>query len=85
MSDTGIGIAAPDLARIFDEFVQIPGALQSHGRGTGLGLALVSASSGCSAGGSTAKSTVGEGSTFEVSLPTHRDAVLPAGSRTRPA
>ncbi len=78
VSDTGIGIAAPDLARIFDEFVQIPGALQRHGRGTGLGLALVIRLVGLLGGRVTAKSTVGEGSTFEVSLPTHRDAVLPA-------
>ena len=40
VADTGIGIAAEDLPRIFEEFVQIPGELQQARQGTGLGLPL---------------------------------------------
>ncbi len=36
--DSGVGIAAEDLERIFDEFYQVRGPLQAHRRGTGLGL-----------------------------------------------
>ncbi len=40
--DTGIGIAAADQARVFDEFVQIGAtARAAGGRGLGLGLAIV--------------------------------------------
>ena len=40
VSDTGIGISAENLDRIFEEFVQIEGELQSQVKGTGLGLPL---------------------------------------------
>ena len=77
VSDTGIGIAPADLERIFDEFVQVPGALQRHGRGTGLGLALCKRLVGLLGGRITATSQVSKGSTFEVSLPARADAALP--------
>ena len=38
VADTGVGIAAADHDRIFEEFVQIPGPLQNRGKNTGLGL-----------------------------------------------
>ena len=40
VSDTGIGIAPEDRGRIFDEFIQLPSALQGRVKGTGLGLPL---------------------------------------------
>src|SRR4029079_13422580 len=41
--DTGIGIAAVDRSRVFDEFVQLAATPRHHagGRGMGLGLAIV--------------------------------------------
>ena len=41
--DTGVGIAAADRARVFDEFVQLTAVSRHHvgGRGMGLGLAIV--------------------------------------------
>src|SRR5262249_15936283 len=41
VADTGIGIAAEDRARIFEEFTQLDHPLQRRVRGTGLGLPLV--------------------------------------------
>src|SRR5262249_28116912 len=40
VTDTGIGIPEKDIARIFDEFVQIENPLQKRVKGTGLGLPL---------------------------------------------
>ncbi|MCU1246517.1 MAG: signal transduction histidine kinase [Acidobacteria bacterium] len=40
VSDSGIGITAENLPRIFDEFVQITNPLQTRHKGTGLGLSL---------------------------------------------
>ena len=40
VTDTGIGIAAEDLPRIFEEFGQIENPLQARSKGTGLGLPL---------------------------------------------
>jgi CheY-like chemotaxis protein/two-component sensor histidine kinase len=76
VSDTGIGISPADLERIFDEFVQVPGALQRRGRGTGLGLALCRKLVGLLGGRITATSEVGKGSTFEVALPARADAAV---------
>ena len=40
--DTGIGIPAQHLGRVFERFYQVDAAPEQHfGRGTGLGLAIV--------------------------------------------
>jgi hypothetical protein len=38
VSDTGVGIPAEHRSRVFEEFHQVPGPLQSRAAGTGLGL-----------------------------------------------
>jgi len=64
VSDSGIGIAQPDLERIFDEFYQVDGSYSRNYEGTGLGLALVRRMVELQAGEITADSTLGQGACF---------------------
>jgi signal transduction histidine kinase len=66
--DTGIGIAATDLPRIFDRFWRADG-VRGHDGGTGLGLAIALALARRHGGDVTVKSTVGTGSVFSVWFP----------------
>jgi signal transduction histidine kinase len=67
--DTGIGIAASDLELIFQEFGQVSHRLQSRVKGTGLGLPLAKKLAELLGGKIAVASTLGEGSTFSVTLP----------------
>jgi len=68
VEDTGSGIAAEDLARIFDAFVQA-GSESDMARGLGLGLAISRDLARAMQGSLTVRSTCGVGSTFSLSLP----------------
>jgi PAS domain S-box-containing protein len=67
--DTGIGIAAEDLAAIFQPFVQVGRSLTSPHEGTGLGLAISSDLAKGMGGHLDVESAVGQGSTFTLTLP----------------
>jgi signal transduction histidine kinase len=67
VADVGIGIAASDLERIFDEFEQVRSHGQNHG--TGLGLPISRRLAALLGGEVTVESVVGAGSTFTVWLP----------------
>ena len=69
VSDTGIGIAQDDQQRIFEEFAQVEGPVQSRHKGTGLGLPLSKRLAQMLGGAITVTSTLGEGSEFCVKLP----------------
>ena len=71
VEDTGIGIAEPDLSRIFDEFEQVrPGGRgDSLERGTGLGLTISRKLARLLGGEVRAESRLGSGSRFTVTLP----------------
>jgi signal transduction histidine kinase len=71
IEDTGIGIAAADLGRIFDEFEQVrPGGRgDSIARGTGLGLAISRKLARLLGGDVTVDSQIGHGSRFALVLP----------------
>jgi signal transduction histidine kinase/DNA-binding response OmpR family regulator len=71
VSDTGIGIAADDQQRIFEEFTQIEHRLQRGVRGTGLGLPLSKRLAELLGGTISVVSEPGVGSTFSVTLPVH--------------
>src|SRR3989454_1003621 len=64
--DQGVGIAAEDIARIFEEFVQVS---ESKQPGTGLGLPISRRLAQLLDGSLTVCSTPGQGSTFRLTLP----------------
>jgi signal transduction histidine kinase/DNA-binding response OmpR family regulator len=64
VADTGIGIAPEDQGRIFDEFTQLPSALQGRVKGTGLGLPLCRRLAHLLGGDVSVKSERGVGSVF---------------------
>jgi PAS domain S-box-containing protein len=72
VSDTGIGIHADDLQKLFQPFHQIDSGLTRQHEGTGLGLAICRRLSLLLGGDIDASSTWGEGSTFVVTLPLDR-------------
>ncbi len=69
--DTGIGIRAEDLGRLFEPFTQADGTTSRRFGGTGLGLAIARRLGRAMGGDVCARSTPGEGSVFELtaSLP----------------
>jgi signal transduction histidine kinase len=73
VADTGIGIPADQLERVFGRFYQVDGSTTRRYGGAGLGLALVKAIVEAHGGRVTVQSVVGEGSTFRVILPARGD------------
>ena len=82
VSDSGIGIPAEYHDRVFEEFFQIPGPLQSKRKGTGLGLPYARRVTEALGGTIEVRSEPGHGSTFTVTLPITAAAVAPK-ARTR--
>lgn len=68
ITDTGIGIEAQDIHRLFKPFVQVESTLSRRFEGTGLGLALVRKLAQLHHGAVAVESTPGKGSTFTVWL-----------------
>jgi signal transduction histidine kinase/HPt (histidine-containing phosphotransfer) domain-containing protein/ActR/RegA family two-component response regulator len=88
VADTGIGIATPDLDRLFVAFQQLEGSLSRRRGGTGLGLAISKRLVGMMGGRIWAESTLGKGSTFRFTIvgeaaavPRHRPAAPPGSGR----
>jgi signal transduction histidine kinase len=70
VADTGIGIRAEDLPRLFQTFAQLESPLTKRYEGTGVGLALAKQLVDLHGGTITAASPgAGQGSTFTVRLP----------------
>jgi signal transduction histidine kinase/putative methionine-R-sulfoxide reductase with GAF domain len=69
VSDNGPGIPSEERAKIFNKFYQIEGSFTGQVQGMGLGLALVKRVVDEHRGSVRVESTLGQGSTFIVSLP----------------
>ncbi len=69
VADTGIGVPAAEMPRLFERFHRIETAHARSNEGSGIGLALVKELVGLHGGGITAESAEGAGTTFTIRLP----------------
>lgn len=69
VADTGIGIKAEDMGKLFEPFRQLDSSLTRKYEGTGLGLAICRRLAQMLGGGIVAHSEYGKGSRFIVTLP----------------
>jgi signal transduction histidine kinase len=69
IEDTGIGMSAEELKRLFIPFQQVDGSITRRFGGSGLGLAISQRFMGLMHGRITASSRKGEGSIFTVEMP----------------
>ncbi len=77
VEDTGCGVPAEALVRLFEPFFQVP--RQSHvGQGSGLGLAIVKAVVESHGGSVDVASVEGRGTTFSVFLPAEMRGIMAA-------
>lgn len=73
VSDTGVGIAAEDRAKIFEAFRQADQSFTRQHSGTGLGLAITQSLVKMMQGKIGLQSELGEGSTFIIEIPRKYD------------
>src|SRR5208282_3092003 len=71
--DTGVGIPAEAIPRLFERFNRVPNTRSRTHEGSGIGLALVHELVKLHGGSISTESTVGQGSTFVVSIPFGQD------------
>jgi signal transduction histidine kinase len=69
IKDTGIGMSAEEMGRLFQPFQQVDGSITRRFGGSGLGLAISQRFMGLMHGRITVESRKGEGSTFTVEMP----------------
>ena len=74
VQDTGIGIAAQDMPRLFEEFFRAENAKQVEPYGSGLGLQIVQRVVKLYGGNIEVQSQLGEGTSFTFTLPVFKPA-----------
>ena len=74
VSDTGIGMTAEQMGKLFQEFAQASSSTASRYGGTGLGLVISRRFCQMMGGDITVESEIGRGSTFTIRLPRIVDA-----------
>jgi signal transduction histidine kinase len=83
VTDSGIGIGADDLPRLFAPFTQVENVLTQAAEGTGLGLMMVHRLAELHCGAVAVTSELGRGSCFTVWLPWREDAAVGEGLHDR--
>jgi PAS domain S-box-containing protein len=79
VADTGVGVPAAEMPRLFERFHRIETARARSNEGSGIGLALVKELVGLQGGSITAESVEDAGTTFTIRLPFGAEH-LPAGA-----
>ncbi len=80
VQDTGVGMAASDQERVFEEFFQVHNPARDRSKGLGLGLSIVRRLARLLDHPLSLRSAPGEGSTFTLWLPVATRAPEPAAS-----
>ncbi|TMD02117.1 MAG: PAS domain-containing protein [Chloroflexi bacterium] len=83
VTDTGCGIAADDLRRVFERFYKADRSRRREGEGSGLGLAIARHTVEAHGGRIAVESTPGRGASFVVLLPAFRGAGTMTTGRRR--
>ena len=83
ISDTGIGIAEENVAKIFEPFMQVESASIRTQEGLGLGLPLVKRIMDMHGGDVIVESTLGKGTTVTVTIPGWRRTEWDGAAETR--
>jgi two-component system phosphate regulon sensor histidine kinase PhoR len=83
--DTGVGIAADELPRVFERFYRGAQANEARSTGSGLGLAIVKSIVDMHGGTIAVESSVGRGSRFVITLPRDPREALEAMAAAPPS